>query len=74
MTQQCTEGLDTSYWLNDPEITDFDLAEQVRNASFYLDADDQIVICFDQGDVAPMAMGVISFTIPSTVVDEIRIR
>ena len=44
------------------------------NASFYLDADDQIVVCFDQGDVAPMAMGAISFTIPNTVVDEIRIR
>ena len=40
--------------------------------SFYLDSDGHLVICFNEGDVAPMYMGCVQFVIPDEVVADIR--
>ena len=42
------------------------------DTQFYLNADNQLVICFSKGDVGPMSMGCISFTIPDDVLSDIR--
>ena len=40
--------------------------------SFYVNADGELVIAFDEGDVAPMYMGSQEFVIPKSVTDNIK--
>ena len=47
------------------DYTDNDL---INKASFYLNKDGNIVICYNQGDVAPMYMGALEFTIDNSTV------
>lgn len=53
------------YWLDDEDMTeqDFDLKELIKNAECYINNEGNTVICFNQGDVAPMYMGVVEFEI-----------
>ena len=41
---------------------------------FYLNEEEQLVISFNEGDVAPMYMGVVEFLIPEEVVKDILKR
>lgn len=59
------------YWLND-EIEEWNFKQITDETSFYVNADNHIVISFDEGDVAPMYMGCVEFEIPDEVVAEIR--
>lgn len=59
------------YWLND-EIEEWNFKQITDETSFYLNADDNIVISFNEGDVAPMYMGCVEFEIPNEVVEGIR--
>lgn len=59
------------YWLND-EVVEWNFKSITDATSFYVNADGQVVIVFNEGDVAPMYMGVVSFTIPSEVLQNIR--
>lgn len=59
------------YWLND-EIEEWNFKQITDETSFYVNADDNIVISFNEGDVAPMYMGCVEFEIPDEVVAEIR--
>lgn len=59
------------YWLND-EIEEWNFKQITDETSFYVNADDNIVISFNEGDVAPMYMGCVEFEIPDEVVKEIR--
>ena len=38
-----------------------------RGTSFYLNGDNRLVICFNEGDVAPMYMGCVSFVISEEI-------
>ncbi|TQQ85512.1 anti-sigma-V factor rsiV [Peptacetobacter hominis] len=42
-----------------------------KNQDFYINADGEIVICFDKYEVAPGSQGVSEFTIPSSVTDKL---
>jgi hypothetical protein len=59
------------YWLND-EIEEWNFKQITDETSFYVNADNNIVISFNEGDVAPMYMGCVEFEIPDEVVKGIR--
>ena len=59
------------YWLND-EIEEWNFKAITDETSFYLNEKDNVVIGFNEGDVAPMYMGTVEFEIPAEVVADIR--
>ena len=61
------------YWLDD-EIEELNFKAIKEDQSFYLDAEGNVVISFNEGDVAPMYMGVVEFTIPNEVISDIRVN
>lgn len=61
----CFQGAGSSYpWNYYYTIDD--------ETSFYLNENGNVVICFDEGDVAPMYMGTMEFEIPEEVLSNIR--
>ena len=59
------------YWLHD-EIEEWNFKAITDETSFYLNSDDNVVIGFNEGDVAPMYMGTVEFEIPAEVLADIR--
>ena len=57
---------------DDDPIKGFEFSKIDKDQQFYIDEDGQIVIAFNEGDVAPMYMGCVKFTIPKQVTDGIR--
>ena len=45
---------------------------QSDDTSFYLNQNGEVVICFNEGDVAPMYMGCVEFVIPNEVLADVR--
>ena len=60
-----------SYWLDDTEVSEWNFTSINDDTSFYINADGNLVISFNEGDVAPMYMGVVEFTIPHDVIADI---
>lgn len=60
-----------SYWLND-EIEEWNFKAIDDETSFYLNENGNVVIGFDEGEVAPMYMGAVEFEIPAEVLIDIR--
>ncbi len=60
------------YWLDD-EVEEWNFTRLPDDTSFYIDQDGQLVIVFNEGDVAPMYMGVVEFTIPAEVTEPIAL-
>lgn len=71
MQEQMAADENVYYWLND-EIEEWNFKAITEETSFYLNENDNVVICFNEGDVAPMYMGVVEFEIPSDVLVGIR--
>ncbi|HHW37439.1 MAG TPA: anti-sigma-V factor rsiV [Bacillales bacterium] len=67
------------YWVENPNhpVEDLDLIdpfEKIKaNQSFYINKDNKLVIVFDKYEVAPGYMGVVEFTIPSVVLEDILV-
>ena len=59
------------YWLHD-EIEEWNFKAITDETSFYLNDKDNVVIGFDEGEVAPMYMGTVEFEIPSEILKDIR--
>lgn len=59
------------YWLND-EIEEWNFQAITDETNFYLNEKDNVVIAFNEGDVAPMYMGTVEFEIPAEVLSAIR--
>lgn len=59
------------YWL-DSEVPEWDFQSITEETSFYINEAGNIVICFNEGDVAPMYMGVVEFEILDEVVSSIK--
>lgn len=72
MKEQMAADENVKYWLEDEEIPEWNFKEITDETSFYLNDKGNIVICFNEGDVAPMYMGCVEFEIPSEAVDGIR--
>lgn len=71
MRQQMASDENVSYWLDDTEIPEWNFETISDETSFYLNSAGNIVISFSEGDVAPMYMGCVEFTIPNEVVEDI---
>ncbi len=73
--QQMQEQMDADenvyYWLND-EIEEWNFKAITEETSFYLNEKGNVVIGFNEGDVAPMYMGTVEFEIPAEVIADIR--
>lgn len=59
------------YWLDD-EIEELNFKAISEETSFYINEKDNVVISFDQGEVAAMYLGVVEFEISPDVLDDIR--
>lgn len=75
MRNQMENDDDSSYWI-DANVNDFAKGlefERIKpDQQFYIDSDGNIVIAFYEGEVAPMYMGCLTFTIPGEVTDAIK--
>ena len=71
MRAQMDADENVSYWL-DEEMEEWNFKAITDETAFYLNENNEIVISFNEGDVAPMYMGVVQFTIPNEVVAGIR--
>lgn len=60
------------YWLDDEDIPEWNFRAITEDTSFYVNGEDQIVIAFNEGDVAPMYMGCVEFVINNDVLAGIR--
>lgn len=72
MRQQMEMGENISYWLDDEEMSEWNFEQITEETSFYVNADNDIVIAFNEGDVAPMYMGCVEFVIDKEVLAGIR--
>lgn len=71
MQEQMDNDENVFYWLHD-EIEDLNFKSITDETSFYLNEKDNVVIGFNEGDVAPMYMGTVEFEIPADVLSDIR--
>lgn len=71
MRSQMEKDENISYWLDD-EMEESNFNEITEETNFYINQNNDVVICFNEGDVAPMYMGIIEFEIPAEVLKAIR--
>ena len=72
MRQQMAEDENKMYWVDTDDLPEWNFQSITDETSFYLNEDGNLVICFNEGDVAPMYMGTVEFVIPADVVADIR--
>ena len=66
MRAQMAADSEVYYWV-DSEIEDLNFTRLEADTDFYLNDSGELVLVFDEGEVAPMYMGVVEFTIPSDI-------
>ena len=71
MQAQMTADDNVYYWLND-EIEEWNFKTITDETSFYVNETDNVIISFNEGEVAPMYMGAVEFEIPADVLSDIR--
>lgn len=71
MREQMSADENVYYWVDD-EIEDWNFKTITEETSFYINENNNLVIGFNEGDVAPMYMGTVEFEIPSNVIRDIR--
>lgn len=71
MQEQMDADEQVYYWLND-EIEEWNFKAITEETSFYMNDKGNVVIGFNEGDVAPMYMGAVEFEIPAEVVQNLR--
>lgn len=71
MRQQMKEDDMMCYWV-DEDIEEMNFKSITDDTSFYINAQNHIVIAFDEYEVAPGYMGCVEFEIPDAVIADIR--
>ena len=71
MQSQMDEDEKVRYWLHD-EIEALNFKSITEETAFYVNEAGNVVICYNEGDVAPMYMGAVEFEIPGEVLERIR--
>ena len=75
MREKMRDDSGTMYWIDIPKdapVYEWSFKKIKDDQSFYVNADGELVIAFDEGDVAPMYMGSQEFVIPKSVTDNIK--
>lgn len=63
---------DVQYWIDSEEDPDSDFSLIRPDQDFYFNDRGDLVVCFDEMEVAPMYMGTVEFTIPREITDALR--
>ena len=71
MREQMAANKDVTYFLDSKEIPEWDFKEISDNQNFYINPEEQLVIAFDEYEVAPGSMGAVQFVIPTDVIQNI---
>lgn len=71
MRQQMAADDSIIYWVDEKEFPEWNFDQIADDTSFYINENGEIVICFNEGEVAPAYMGAVEFTIPKDVVADI---
>lgn len=67
------ENPEKSYWI-DREEGFFEFEKIDKDQTFYINDNNEIVICFDKYDVAPGSQGLVEFVIPREVTDKLLVK
>lgn len=70
MKEQMAADENITYWL-DSDTPEWDFKSITADTTFYINEEGRLVIVFDEGEVAPMSMGSVEFTIPTEVIQDI---
>ncbi len=71
MRTQMKRSFSVTYWVDD-ELEALNFETITDETSFYLNENSQLVIAFNEGEVAPMSMGTVEFVITDEVIEKIR--
>ncbi|MGL5345899.1 MAG: DUF3298 domain-containing protein [Peptostreptococcaceae bacterium] len=71
MKQQMKDDPNKVYWV-ESDTPDMDFKKITSEQQFYINENDEIVICFDKYEVAPGYMGIVDFTIPKDILDPLK--
>ena len=72
MREQMAADENVMYWVDYTDVPAWNFEAITDETNFYLDENGGLVICFNEGDVAPMYMGVVSFSIAKETISSIR--
>lgn len=73
MIQQHKNDPEKTYWLKEAG-GDMNLFNKIaKNQNFYINNNNQLVICFDKYEVAPGYMGCVEFIIPTSVISDLLV-
>lgn len=64
MREQMTADEGVIYWLDDELMGDENFDQIAEDQDFYVNKDGQVVVCFNEYDVAPGYMGCVEFVLP----------
>ena len=67
MREQMAADETVQYWLDDPEVEEWNFDKIAEDQDFYVNEDGHIVVCFNEYDVAPGSMGCVEFILNETV-------
>ena len=70
LKEQMAADENVTYWL-DSDTPEWDFKSITADTTFYINEEGRLVIVFDEGEVAPMSMGSVEFTIPTEVIQDI---
>lgn len=71
MQEQMAADASVTYWLNS-DIEEWNFKTITEETSFYINQNGNLVIGFNEGDVAPMYMGTVEFVIPEEALEGLR--
>lgn len=71
MRERMAADANVSYWL-DEEFEEWNFTSITDDTQFYINENNNVVISFNEGEVAPMYMGVETFEVPAEVLEDIR--
>lgn len=66
MRERMAADENVQYWLDDPEVEEWNFDKIAEDQDFYVNEDGHIVVCFNEYDVAPGYMGCVEFTLNET--------
>lgn len=64
MRQQMAEDENVIYWVDEEEIPEWNFEAIKEEQDFYVNENGQVVVCFDEYEVAPGYMGCVEFILP----------
>ena len=71
MRERMASDPDAEFWLNSEEGPEYDFTEISPAQDFYFDTEGNLVLCFNEGEAAPLYMGEVEFTIPRDLTEKL---